>query len=94
MAEIVFPADLKKDAEYFFERKNEDEIVHVALGAIDKNRMIDVPYWGTFSYDFWELPLASHAKRAFWRHERTFNETWRCWSARPTDEQREAAKWE
>lgn len=23
-----------------------------------------------------------------------FNKTWRCWSARPTDEQREAVKWE
>lgn len=23
-----------------------------------------------------------------------YNKTWRCWAARPTDEQREAAKWE
>ena len=23
-----------------------------------------------------------------------FNKTWRCWSAKPTDEQREAVKWE
>lgn len=23
-----------------------------------------------------------------------YNQTWRCWSARPTDEQRDAVKWE
>lgn len=94
MAEIVLPPDLKKNAEYYFERKDEYEIVHVALGAIDMNRMVDIPYWGVFSYNFWELPVGSHDKRAFYRHERTFGETWRCWTSRPTDEQREAEAWQ
>ena len=27
-------------------------------------------------------------------YEETYNKTWRCWSAKPTDEQREAVAWE
>ena len=30
----------------------------------------------------------------WWYLSKDYGETWRCWTARPTDEQREAAKWD
>ena len=33
-------------------------------------------------------------KRDTWNRTDTYNKIWRCWTSRPTDEQREATPWE
>ena len=41
--------------------------------------------------NFWDF----HTKQGTWSMAvREYGRTWRCWSSRPTDEQRRAVKWE
>lgn len=46
--------------------------------------------------DPWIVHWRGHAQVAWyldgWRY--SYNKKWRCWTSRPTDEQREAVKWD
>ena len=48
--------------------------------------------WLTDDAKDFELELIGTGRRAFML-AKEYGKTWRCWSSKPTDEQREAAKW-
>jgi len=48
--------------------------------------------WLTDDAKDFELELIGTSRRAFMLANE-YGKTWRCWSSKPTDEQREAAKW-
>ena len=37
--------------------------------------------------------LGEHINHGYWSNN-NYNRTWRCWTSRPTDEQRKAVKWD
>ena len=49
--------------------------------------------WLTDDVKDFELELMGKSKKAFML-SKEYGKTWRCWSAKPTDEQRKAVKWE
>ena len=49
--------------------------------------------WLTDDAKDFELELIGTSRRAFML-AKEYGKTWRCWSSKPTDEQREAVKWD
>lgn len=52
------------------------------------------PALSSGSYDDGTVGLMTLGEELFYLDEADYGKTWRCWTSRPTDEQREEAKWE
>ena len=61
------------------ECENVSQVWPIEMHHIRNQHLLNGPEWKDDYGDVWKMP--------------EYNKKWRCWSAKPTDEQRKVVKW-
>lgn len=65
---------------YWMECENVSQVWPIEMHHIRNHHLLNGPEWEDDYGDVWKMP--------------EYNKKWRCWSAKPTDEQRKVVKWD
>lgn len=65
---------------YWMECENVSQVWPIEMHHIRNLHLLNGPEWEDDYGDVWKMP--------------EYNKKWRCWSAKPTDEQRKVVKWD
>lgn len=65
---------------YWMECENVSQVWPIEMHHIRNQHLLNGPEWEDDYGDVWKMP--------------EYNKKWRCWSAKPTEEQRKAVSWD
>lgn len=87
-------AAVQKNATLFTECEKENQWVTEGMAHFSDLALFNDPKYDECKITFIRHTYDGTQKNEWYVRLKNYNKTWRCWTSRPTDEQREAVKWE
>ena len=87
-------AAVQKNATLFTECEKENQWVTEGMAHFSDLALFNDPKYDDCKITFIRHTYDGTQKNEWYVYLKNYNKTWRCWTARPTDEQREATPWE